>query len=315
MPLKPIYTDPKNPSPDALVESWLASPPPWRDHTTVPATARVPPDDEAAKAAKRRGAAYVPTSDEERECVNLALWLRRPLLVTGAPGIGKSSLAYGIAVALGLGAPLRWEINSRSTLQDGLYTYDAVSHFRAASAVGAGSVPASDYIRLGPLGTAFVPTERPRVLLVDEIDKASWDLPNDLLHVFEEGEFIIPELTRQDEVGRVQLHDSADPRDTVDVLKGRVRVRHHPIVVITSNQERELSGAFLRRCVSLRMEALSPEKLAEVVRVQFEKSREQPLLDLVNGGDMATDVALQALFTTLHGADFAAIRARLEKGR
>src|SRR5262249_24910117 len=137
---------------------------------------------------QERGANYK-ASDNERELVNAAMVLRRPLLMTGKPGNGKSTLAYAVAWELNLGPVLRWPITTRATLQEALYRYDAVERLRDASMAGAGSAPQiGDYIRLGPLGTALIPAQRPRVLLIDEIDKSDIDLPNDLLNVLEEGE-------------------------------------------------------------------------------------------------------------------------------
>src|SRR5262245_28114362 len=107
-----------------VIDQWLATPPPWR-RLVRPSklVERIPAPDETSN---RRGETYVSTGHDEILRVIMALMLRRPVLVTGAPGIGKSTLAYSIAWGLQLGAPLRWEINSRTALQDGLYTYDAV---------------------------------------------------------------------------------------------------------------------------------------------------------------------------------------------
>lgn len=292
MPLPTLYAGADQPASPEQVAAWLADPPPWRDQRNEPFIPRaLPPDADA----DRRGAHYVMTGDEERTRVNLALALRRPLLVTGPPGVGKSSLAYGIAAALGLGAPLRWEINSQTTLRDGLYTYDAVGHFHAGRSNP--DVPASDFVTLGPLGTALLPTERPRVLLIDELDKASYDLPNDLLHVFEEGAFTIPELLRQGGPARVLVADSVDASDRVALQNGRVRTRHHPVVVITSNAERDFSDAFKRRTVPLPLQALEGEVLERVVAAQLGDLAGTPLQEAAErlGGE-PTDVMLQILF-------------------
>src|SRR5579883_1738754 len=145
---------------------------------------------------EERGVTYQ-ARGEEIDLVNAALYLRRPLLVTGKPGTGKSSLAYAVAKELQLKEVLRWNITTRSTLQQGLYRYDAIGRLQDAQGSGKDNLSEiGKYIQLGPLGTALLPSLNPKVLLIDEIDKSDIDLPNDLLNIFEEGEFEIPELAR-----------------------------------------------------------------------------------------------------------------------
>ncbi len=136
------------------------------------------------------------TTEAMVDAVNAALTLRRPLLLTGRPGSGKSSLIESVARQLDLGPVLRWPITSRSTVDDALYRYDAMGRLYAERLNDGEPTAISDYLRLGPLGTALLPSSRPRALLIDEIDKGDIDLPNDLLNVFERGEFEIKELAR-----------------------------------------------------------------------------------------------------------------------
>lgn len=230
----------------------LPDPPPWR---------------EPKKSRASRAETWQPADEAQLEIINAALILRRPLLVTGPPGAGKSSVAHAIARELGLGAVLEWPVNSKSVLRDGLYMYDAIARLRDAAPI-AGGAPNADgapntngptsaeastvarYLRLGALGTALATSKpgTPRVLLIDELDKADVDLPNDLLHVLENGDFEIPELQRAGlDSAPIRRHDE----ETVDVNDGRVCADEHPVVVITSNGEREFSPAFLRRCIRL----------------------------------------------------------------
>jgi MoxR-like ATPase len=280
---------------EATIEKWLEAPPPWRHlaHPSKIVERKVPPDE----AADRRGRTYICSGHDELLRVNMALMLRRPLLVTGVPGIGKSSLAYNVAWCLGLGQPLRWEINSRTTLQDGLYSYDAVGHLHASQDRDR-SVNIGDFITLGPLGTALLPTPRPRILLIDELDKASFDLPNDLLHVFEEGSFTVPELVRLGGEQTVYAFDSQSGDDRVTVTEGRISTLHHPVVVVTSNGERSFSEAFLRRCVRLDLKQPGRDHLERVVASQLGDSVPAGLVGkaLERYRDQTTDVLLQALF-------------------
>ena len=255
--------------PDGDAESRrLPEPPPWREFLRSEA-----PD----RKARERGHTYqVDKADADR--VNAALYLRRPLLVTGGPGTGKSSLAYSVAAELGLGEVLRWPIGSKTTLRDGLYQYDAIGRLQEANMreiearVGrslAEPVDIGSYIRLGPLGTALLPARRPRVLLVDEFDKSDIDLPNDLLDVFEEGEYEIAELARlPHEQGAVTVM-TADEGGHAEIEHGQVRCKAFPLVIITSNGEREFPAAFMRRCLRLALEPASPDKLARIVEAHL----------------------------------------------
>lgn len=206
------------------------------------------------------------------EAVNAALHLRRPLLVTGNPGSGKTSLAYAIAYELKLGAVLSWAINTRSTLQDALYRYDAVARLQDAQLKKL--KPIGDYIRLGSVGTAFLPSHRPRVLIVDEIDKCDINLPNDLLELFEEGRYEIPELVRCKDDDPEMPVKTADRDASATIRNGRVFCYQFPLVVMTSNGERDFPPAFLRRCLRIEMPdpMLSEAALRDIVESHLRKS-------------------------------------------
>ncbi|MEU9124177.1 MoxR family ATPase [Streptomyces sp. NPDC048506] len=236
-----------------------------------------------AGARNRDGAqpSYV-IAPEDRDVVNTALHLHRPLLVTGRPGTGKSTLAHAVARELRLGPVLHWPVNSRSTLADGLYRYDAVGRLRDASLHGRdaslhgregdGAAPASepdigDYLRLGPLGSALLPGPKPRVLLIDELDKGDVDLPNDLLTVFEDGAFEIPELARLKQPD-VEVR-ATGTEEKVRISGGQVGCDVFPVVVITSNGERDFPPAFLRRCVRLDLRQPDEQQLTEIVRMHL----------------------------------------------
>ncbi|MGW2384258.1 AAA family ATPase [Streptomyces sp. YU58] len=233
----------------------LGDPPPWRSFPRRPRHERFQPPPGLV------------------EAVNAALALRRPLLLTGAPGSGKSTVIEQVAAELKLGEPLRWHITSRSTLLDSLYRYDALGRIHAQRLAGTGDADdIGPFLRLGPLGTALLPTPQPRALLIDEIDKSDLDLPSDLLDVLERGEFEIPELARhQEDVVEVREW-GGDERHAI--LKGRVQCDNFPFIVLTSNGERDFPAAFLRRCIRFTMPAPTTESLRRVVAAHLEVAQE-----------------------------------------
>jgi MoxR-like ATPase len=313
------------------LSSQLPPPPPWRDFDGEPVVPGTAPRDDA-EIRRRLGAPGVgvhASSADEADMINAALFLRRPLIVTGPPGVGKSSLAHRVSRELSLGRVLRWTITSRTSVKDGLYSYDAIGRVQEASArsVLDGQSPQDsrlsdeeaaprgsdslqglgDFIQLGPLGTALIPRELPRVLLIDEFDKADTDLANDLLGVFEEGEFRIPELSRvRSRMPDVTVHTD-DPDDTYEVHHGRIRCRAFPLVVITSNGERSLPPAFLRRCLTLEMPRPDADRLAAMLAAQFTggggEERSAMIRDFLSralaGGTLAADQLMNAEYMRL----------------
>jgi MoxR-like ATPase len=262
----------------------LPEPPPWRQFVGE----------------RPRGATFQ-AGDDEIRAVNAALYLRRPLLIAGKPGTGKTSLAYAVAHELQLGRVLRWSITSRSTLAEGLYRYDAIGRMQDSQLRSGRPPDIGKYLRLGPLGTALLPSTQSQVLLIDELDKSDIDLPNDLLNILEEGEYEIPELSRLDE-GSIQVRQY-ESEETSTIINGKVRCTAFPFVAITSNGEREFPPAFLRRCLRLDIDPPDKEKLEKIVRAHLGEDIAKAAASLIDEflkrrtkGDIATDQLLNAIF-------------------
>ncbi len=191
---------------------------------------------------------YISTEDLSM-AVNAAINLERPLLIKGEPGTGKTMLALEVAKSLGL--PLyEWNIKSTTKAQQGLYEYDAVTRLRDSQLGDERVKDISNYIEKGKLWEAFVSEER-AVLLIDEIDKADIEFPNDLLQEIDRMEFYVYET------------------------KETVKAIHRPIVIITSNNEKELPDAFLRRCFFHYISFPDRETMQEIVKVHHPKIKQK----------------------------------------
>lgn len=193
-------------------------------------------------------------SDELIRSVNIAAALKKPLLIKGEPGTGKTMLAEAIAQSLGMDL-LIWNIKSTTRAQDGLYVYDTVQRLYDSQFGAEGVDNIAKYIRPGKLGEAFQREEQV-VLLIDEIDKADLEFPNDLLWELDKMEFYIPE--------------------TGETVKAKTR----PIVIITSNAEKELPDAFLRRCIFHYIAFPDAAMMERIIKSHYPKL-EQKLIDAV----------------------------------
>lgn len=195
-------------------------------------------------------------SHELMSAVNVAKALSKPLLIKGEPGTGKTMLAKAIAESLDM--PLiSWNIKSTTKAQDGLYMYDTIQRLYDGQFGEEGVDDISRYIKLGKLGEAFI-SDKQTVLLIDEIDKADLEFPNDLLWELDQMEFFIYET------------------------KETIKAKHRPIVIITSNAEKELPDAFLRRCVFHYIAFPDRELMDEIVRTHFEKVDENILSEAMD---------------------------------
>ena len=182
-------------------------------------------------------------SEELLASVNVAIALQKPLLIKGEPGTGKTMLAEAVANSLGKKL-LIWNIKSTTKAQEGLYMYDTIQRLYDGQFGEEGVDDIAKYIKLGKLGEAFDSDEQV-ILLIDEIDKADLEFPNDLLWELDQMEFYIHETKRT------------------------VKAKHRPIVIITSNAEKELPDAFLRRCIFHYIDFPNPEFMEEIVRTHY----------------------------------------------
>ena len=182
-------------------------------------------------------------SDDLMASVEVATKLQKPLLIKGEPGTGKPMLAEAVAKSLDMEL-LIWNIKSTTKAQDGLYIYDTIQRLYDSQFGVEGVDDISRYIKLGKLGEAFK-KDKQVVLLIDEIDKADLEFPNDLLWELDKMEFYINET------------------------KETIKTKHRPIVIITSNAEKELPDAFLRRCIFHYIEFPDAEKMEEIINVHF----------------------------------------------
>ncbi|MGA2159277.1 MAG: MoxR family ATPase [Dehalococcoidia bacterium] len=203
-----------------------------------------------------KGSSDYVISDALKNAVNVSIVLQRPLLVRGEPGTGKTLLAHSIAKSLGKKL-IVWNIKSTTKAAEGLYVYDTVQRLNDSRFGDRDVSEIKHYIKLGKLGQAFTSPQQD-VLLIDEIDKADLEFPNDLLNELDEMSFYIPETNET------------------------VAAKQRPIVIITSNNEKELPDAFLRRCIFHYIEFPDPQLMEEIIRVHFPDIKNSLLKDAMD---------------------------------
>jgi MoxR-like ATPases len=200
---------------------------------------------------------------------------------------------------------LYWPITTRTTLKSGLYDYDAIGRLQDAKQLSEKSDNTSknsteelanigSYITLGPLGTALIPSPKPRVLLIDEIDKSDIDLPNDLLTILEEGRFEIPELVRiKEKVPEVSVRTAYTDSKEIEkfpVSNGRITCTEFPFVVLTSNGERAFPPAFLRRCLRVQMPVPNRDELTKIVEAHLGEDLKKRKNDIAKQDKEAAEI-------------------------
>jgi MoxR-like ATPase len=203
-----------------------------------------------------KGSSNYVISDALKNAVNVSIVLQRPLLVRGEPGTGKTLLAHSIASSLEKKL-IRWNVKSTTKAAEGCYVYDTVQRLNDSRFGGKDVSDIKHYIKLGKLGQAFTSPEQV-VLLIDEVDKADLEFPNDLLNELDEMSFYIPETD-----------------ETISAIQ-------RPIVIITSNNEKELPDAFLRRCIFHYIDFPDPQLMEEIVKVHFPNIKSTLLKDALD---------------------------------
>lgn len=203
-----------------------------------------------------QGSAEYVASPELLRSVNIAIALEKPLLIKGEPGTGKTMLAEAISKALGKRLII-WNIKSTTKAQDGLYVYDVVQRLYDSQFGNEGVDNIEKYVKLGKIGDAFESDEQV-ILLIDEIDKADLEFPNDLLWELDKMEFFIPETGKT------------------------ITAKQRPVVIITSNAEKELPDAFLRRCIFHYIEFPDAELMEKIVRAHFDNLEDKLLKQVLD---------------------------------